>query len=489
MLFIIRKNLRLLFVTGALFLVLHSVPNTVRADEDDTKFLLRLATLLASAYSPEIQVTPENVAFGTVTIGTAWERTFTISNTGRRALTITSLTALPYEGFSLPDPPALPLSLAPNESRNITVRFEPFSKGPKLAELVIKSDDPKTPFATAEFSGVATYFRPIGFHLNPVLLNGPSVLGFDKNVHYLREPQSGDRYFPYSSPDGTRFVQLPLTDGLVKSYPTLDDYQRLKRIGDFVVCNIWKSYWEDPVDGPEMRKVIDGCASNGLLLIIRLEDTTRISNHPNLGPTDENWFVQSFEPYVRSLVQYGKGKVFAYQVWNEAWEPQRYMLGPTGQMISNREYIDFLARVGSVIRSLDSSVDIFNTALTSIVESQYNSRTKDLVDMDIEDHINIFNFHFYPHGEVDFGEQLKLLELGFLISKDVIVTETNHIDPFASDTEKINAIRDVVDEVSEVFELRGVMAFAWNAGTADVGLLLWAIKDTPLEDMLYNEYN
>lgn len=404
-------------------------------------------------------------------------------------LTITELAALPYDGFSLPNPPALPLSLAPDESRNITIRFEPTSKGPKLAELVIKSNDPRKPFATAEFSGVATFFRPFGFHLNPVLLNGSNILGFEKSIHYLREPQPGDRYFPYTTHDGTRFVQLPLADGLVKSYPTLEDYQRLKRIGDFVVCNIWKSYWEDPEDGPEMRKVIDGCASNGLLLIIRIEDTSRISNHPNPGPTNEEWFTQSFEPYVRSLAQYGKGKVFAYQVWNEAWESSRYMLGPTGQMISNREYIDHLARVGSVIRSEDPSVDIFNSALTSIVESQYNSRTKDLLNMDIEDHINIFNFHYFPHGEVSFSEQLKLFELGFRISKDVIITESNHIDPLASDIEKFNAIRDVEDEVSEVFELRGVMAFAWNAGTADVTLLHWAIKDTPLEDMLYNEYN
>ncbi|MBI4773527.1 MAG: choice-of-anchor D domain-containing protein [Deltaproteobacteria bacterium] len=477
------------FVLGALFLVLHLIPITIPAAESDDEFLLRLPSLLASVLSPKIQVTPDKVSFGTVTISTAWERTFVISNAGRRTLTITELAGLPYEGFSLPNPPALPLSLAPDESRNITVRFEPTTKGPKLAELVIKSDDPKQPFATAEFSAVAAFFRPFGFHLNPVLLNGPGALRFEKNVHYLRKPQPDDRYFSYFSPDGTRFVQLPLADGLVKSYPTPEDYQRLKGIGDFVVCNIWKSYWDDPVDGPEMRKVIDGCASNGLLLIIRIEDTSRISNHPTPGPTDESWFVTSFEPYVRSLVQYGKGKVFAYQVWNEAWEPSRYLLGPTGQMISNGEYIDHLARVGSVIRSEDPSVDIFNSAMTSIVESQYNSRTKDLLDMDIEDHINIFNFHYFPHGEVSFGEQLKLLELGFLISKDVIITECNHIDPLVTDSDKFNAIMDVRNEVSEVFELRGVMAFAWNAGTADPTLLIWAIKDTPLEDMLYNEYN
>jgi len=120
-----RETMKRLLMFGALFLVLHPVQNTVRAIESDDELLVRLPSLLAGALSPKIQVTPNKVSFGTVTIGTAWERTLAISNTGRLMLTITEFAALPYDGFSLPNPPALPLSLAPDESRNITIRFEP----------------------------------------------------------------------------------------------------------------------------------------------------------------------------------------------------------------------------------------------------------------------------------------------------------------------------------------------------------------------------
>lgn len=330
-----------------------------------------------------------------------------------------------------------------------------------------------------------------GFHLNPVLINGTNSQAFSGNPTKSLGSDPDTKYFSYQTPSGIRYLPLPLENGLAKAYPASEDYERIKRIGDFVSCNLWELYWNDPQDGPEMRNIIERCAGNALNLIIRLEDTTRIANHPNAGPTDEEWFVNTFEPYVRSVVRYARGKVFAYQVWNEPWESSagHYMLGPTGELITNQEYIDFLARVRSVIKSEDPGVDVLNAGLCSIVESDFNSRVKDLLDRGIQDYTDIFNFHYYTDGHVSSEDELKLIELDLKIDKDVIITETNHINPYAGAAEKLATITDIRKVVSRWFTLRGMIAFAWNAGTADSELLPWAIKDTALEELLYEEFN
>ncbi|MBI4775417.1 MAG: hypothetical protein HY788_14810 [Deltaproteobacteria bacterium] len=71
----------------------------------------------------------------------------------------------------------------------------------------------------------------------------------------------------------------------------------------------------------------------------------------------------------------------------------------------------------------------------------------------------------------------------------MIITEANHINPEATDAEKLEAIRDIRKVVSRWFNLRGLFAFAWNTGTADSHLVPWAIKDTALEELLYQEFN
>ncbi len=328
-----------------------------------------------------------------------------------------------------------------------------------------------------------------GFHLNPVMINGPALQGFHKGVYYIHEPRDTDSYFSYETPLGVRHLQLPLLNGLAKSYPVDQDYHRMKEIGDFVVSNIWEHYWNSSEDAQEMRNVIERCAGNALKLIVRLEDVSRISNHPQAGPTDETWFTESFEPYVRSIVQYGIGKIWGYQVWNEAWEPNRFLLGPTGSMITNEQYIQHLARVRAIIKEEDPGAVVTNSAMTSIVESQYNSRTKNLLKAGLESHTDFFNFHYFAHGSVSAEDELKLIELDTMLDKDVLVTEVNHIVPTSTDQSKFETIMKIRAAVARWFKMRGLMAFCWNAGTADTELVPWVIKDTPLEDLLRREFN
>ncbi len=436
-----------------------------------------------------VEVSPLGWDFGTINPGAYCERTITLTNNGEDLTTVFELTGLPASGFSLVESPSLPFLIEPGGTVSLRIRFASEQHGRNSANLGIETDDPYNPVQYVSCTGNVRSFNEFGFHLNPVMLNGSFEGGAYREPSKSIGAASRARFFSYETPVGTRHVKLPLAASLSKAYPTDEDYKRMKAIGDIVVSNIWLSYWDDAGDRPEMEKIIDRCAGYGLLLIVRLEDQSRISNYPTPGPSDDTWFTEVWEPYVRSIVEYGKGKVFAYQVGNEVWEPSRYMLGPTGEKISNGEYIDFLARTRELILSIDPGVDVYNSALTSIVESGYNPRVKDLLDMDIEDYTNIFNFHYFPHGEVDFDEFLKLLELSFYIDDDVIITECNHIDPEASDQDKYEAIMDVMDEVSGLFSLRGTLAFAWNAGTADQTLLPWVIKDTSLEQMLYDHFN
>ncbi len=328
-----------------------------------------------------------------------------------------------------------------------------------------------------------------GFHLNPVLLNSTGSSALGKSLKALAPTDPDAPFFSYSTGLGVRHVQLPLADGLTKAYPTEDDYQRMKRIGDFVISNIWKGYWEDAQDAREMRNVIERCAGNGLYLTIRLEDQTRNSNYAYAAATDETWFVNEFEPYIRSVAQYAKGRAYAYQVWNEAWHPDRYMLGPTGAKITADEYVTFLARVRSILKAEDPDALVLNSGMTSIVESYYNSITKDLLDAGLEDYTDQFNFHYYSDGGVDASTEAKLIEMDMLIDRDVILTECNHIDPTREAEGKLNAIRAIREAIARWFHMKGLFVFCWNAGTADEELLPWAVKGTELEELLYQEFN
>ncbi|MBI4775416.1 MAG: twin-arginine translocation signal domain-containing protein [Deltaproteobacteria bacterium] len=210
-----------------------------------------------------------------------------------------------------------------------------------------------------------------GFHLNPVLINGTGAQSFSGAQIKSLGSDPDTKYFSYETPAGIRYLPLPLENGLTKAYPTQEDYERIKRIGDFVTSNLWELYWNDPQDAQEMRNVIERCAGNALNLIIRLEDTTRIANHPNAGPSDEEWFVNTFEPYVRSVVLYAKGKVFAYQVWNEPNLAREW----GGKPPDAAGYVELLKVCSEAIRAADPEAIIIFSLLHGR-SRQFGGRTE-----------------------------------------------------------------------------------------------------------------
>jgi hypothetical protein len=87
--------------------------------------------------------TANNTDFGNISAGSMTTRTFTISNAGPAALTISgiSLTGANAGEFTLVNAPAFPLTLAANGTQTITVQFAPAAVGLRTATLNVLSND------------------------------------------------------------------------------------------------------------------------------------------------------------------------------------------------------------------------------------------------------------------------------------------------------------------------------------------------------------
>ncbi len=120
---------------------------------------------------PVIMVSPELVDFGTVNImATA---TVTVSNAGGVALMISAITG-PNAPFSLVNPPSLPLTIAPAQSVDLTVKFTPPAAALFTGAFTLTSNDPARPIVTVNLQGVGTAAPVPNLDFGSLLLNFPS---------------------------------------------------------------------------------------------------------------------------------------------------------------------------------------------------------------------------------------------------------------------------------------------------------------------------
>ena len=103
--------------------------------------------------NPVIIVDPTAVDFGSVRITQSDTRTITITNGGAANLVISSITD-PGGQFSIVNKPAVPLTIASEQSITITVRFAPLSIGPTSASFAIGSNDPLNPVVNVSLQGI-----------------------------------------------------------------------------------------------------------------------------------------------------------------------------------------------------------------------------------------------------------------------------------------------------------------------------------------------
>lgn len=106
---------------------------TVTTDQGPFAFTLTGAGQLSDA---QLTIAPGVVSFGGAIVGENHAGTVTISNTGGQPMTIEGVD-LPSAPFSVDDPPDAGDVIAPNTSRNVTVRYRPTAVGDFSADLVV----------------------------------------------------------------------------------------------------------------------------------------------------------------------------------------------------------------------------------------------------------------------------------------------------------------------------------------------------------------
>ncbi|HMO03676.1 MAG TPA: choice-of-anchor D domain-containing protein [Kiritimatiellia bacterium] len=86
------------------------------------------------------------------------DRTFTITNAGEAALSVSGITTSGTEAaeFTILAPASLPLTVSPGGASNLTVRFDPAASGVRTAAVLVASNDPDEPQVAFHVSGTGS---------------------------------------------------------------------------------------------------------------------------------------------------------------------------------------------------------------------------------------------------------------------------------------------------------------------------------------------
>jgi hypothetical protein len=120
--------------------------------------------------NPVIMVTPTSIDFGSVRVTQTDTKTVTVKNAGGTNLVISAISD-PTGPFSIINKPGLPLTIEPDQSVNLSVRFAPLAVGPTASSFGIQSNDPATPLVTVNLSGIGTAAPVPNLEVNPGLVD------------------------------------------------------------------------------------------------------------------------------------------------------------------------------------------------------------------------------------------------------------------------------------------------------------------------------
>jgi hypothetical protein len=98
---------------------------------DDPDMPLTTVPVAGNGVSPALVIQPVSLDFGNVTVGQVQDLTFTITNSGGSDLTVNgvALGAGTSADFTLPSPPATPVTLGSGDMLTVTVRYAPAGAG------------------------------------------------------------------------------------------------------------------------------------------------------------------------------------------------------------------------------------------------------------------------------------------------------------------------------------------------------------------------
>ncbi len=111
------------------------------SDVDESEVRVDLS---GSGLAPRVCPEPLSIDFGNVGVGEPREETFTLTSCGLLDLIVEdiAMSSTSSADFSLVDPPATPLTLAPGDSVEVRVMYDPDGNGPDTGGVEIFSNDP-----------------------------------------------------------------------------------------------------------------------------------------------------------------------------------------------------------------------------------------------------------------------------------------------------------------------------------------------------------
>lgn len=160
-----------------------------------------------TASQPQLTISPANVAFGSVNVGSNSQQTITLSNPGTGTLTITAASAS-GTGFSMSGL-TLPASINAGGNTTFTATFAPTASGSASGSISITSNAPGSP-ATIPLTGTGTQ---ASLTANPSTYNFGSVLVGNNATEVITLTNSGTASVTISaaSASGTGFSMTGLT--------------------------------------------------------------------------------------------------------------------------------------------------------------------------------------------------------------------------------------------------------------------------------------
>jgi PKD repeat protein len=182
---------------------------------------------------PDIVVAPPSYDFENIEVGSSSTVTFTVSNEGNEDLLIGEVSH-PSLPFSKTSDTCSHQTLAPLETCDIDISFEPEDAGSYTGSITIPSNDPDEPLVTVSLSGegVIATTAPVadaggpytGFEGQAVFLDGSGSTDNDGIIVRYEWDIDNDGIYEYSSfsptqshvynQDGTYTVRLRVTDNL-----------------------------------------------------------------------------------------------------------------------------------------------------------------------------------------------------------------------------------------------------------------------------------
>ena len=174
---------------------------TVNSDDPDEASATYDVTINVSTADPDIDVTPASLDYGVVQPGSSASQSITISNNGLADLTVSALTLTGDAEFSLDNPPALPLVLAPSASAQVSIEFAPASDGAFSGSLDIVSNDADEGTVSVALAGVSSTAPPIAAVPAPFassLGDDPNIPTVDNGDYFMVEIRVGSTGNPVS---------------------------------------------------------------------------------------------------------------------------------------------------------------------------------------------------------------------------------------------------------------------------------------------------